>query len=570
MTLTSRLSTKTPLLLFAGIAALLLAAISCTGNDSPTATPVETSAPTTGPVTATPQPTPTATAPVPEDLTQGGILRFAIKERPPHQDVHQSVSNVLATWGAGLAYSRLFTFQRGENVPVPSRIPECDLCTSWKQTGLLEFEFQIREDAFFPDVAPVNGRRVTAFDIVFSYQRQMTPGWPNADLLSNIREIGAFDDNRLLIRLHSPDAEFFEKLANGRSVVIAREMIQHHGDLFDGPTLGSGPWIMEEVSSAGATFEANRNYYSDNGPHVDGLAVQFIEEDSTRATGVRAGLLDFAQTSLGEARSAIERFPEFGFASVTQHGTGVEVSFNASHELLESQQFRQAAFLSWDLDSDLSEIWDGELAPSVGLNLPDNTWTAPFDSSYGDMFGDTQAAGNLLNEIGITGAERINVVVGEFGESRSSDRYVETAESLAASLREHGLPVTVVPVTTRLFAENVWLGGDYDIFVGAPLPVSSLNGQLFGIYHSDGPWNTSGFAIEALDNLIEQQAVEMDRIKRGELLGQIQDEIMAQRLRFYAGTGIEHWIWRPNVHGLFPDTSGASGDFLTRVWLSPG
>ncbi len=552
------------------ITVLVAVAVSCTSSEEPTQTVVPTAIPTSGAATATPQPTATATVPASASLTQGGILRFAIKEKPPHQDVHQSVSNVLATWGAGLSYSRLFSLQRGSNVPVPSRIAECDLCTSWKQTDSLEFEFQIRDDAFWPDVSPLNGRRVTAFDIVFSYQRQMTPGWPNADLLSNIQEVAAFDDNRLRIRLHSPDAEFFEKLANGRSVVIAPEMIQHHGDLFDGPTLGTGPWILEEVSTAGETFEANRNYYGQSGPHVDGLSVQFIEEDSTRATGVRAGLLDFAQTTLEEALSATERFPDLGSASVQQFGTGIEISINASRGILASEDVRKAMFLGWDLEPEISRIWGGELSPSVGLNLPDSSWVVSFSESYGELFGDAAQASAIFNDAGITTTERINIMVGEFGESRGTDRYVLTAESLAESLRNFGLAVNVVPVTTRLFAENVWLGGDYDIFVGAPLPVSSLNGQLFSLYHSEGPWNTSKFASVALDDLIDRQAVETDWNKRGELIRQVQDEIMAQRLRFYAGTGVEHWIWAANVQDLHPDTSGASGDFLKNIWLMPG
>lgn len=547
--------------------AVLAAFVACTSEPDSTPTVSPTSTPTASSATATPQPTPTQTAPPPSDLTQGGILRLAIKERPPHQDVHQSVSNVLATWGAGLSYSRLFRFQRSSQVEMPSRIPECDLCTSWKQTGPLEFEFQIREDAFWPDIEPLNGRRLTAFDIVFSYQRQMTPGWPNTDLLSNIQEVAAFDDNRLRIRIHAPDSEFFEKLANGRSVVIAREMIQHHGDLFDGPTLGTGPWILEEVSTGGATFETNRGYYGNNGPHVDGLSVQFIGEDSTRATGVRAGLLDFVQTSRSEVESAQERFPELQSVSILRPETGVEIALNASRGSLTVPAVREAVLLSWDMQSAMSEIWGEEFTPSVGLNLPEIEWMVPFEDSYGDMFGDVTAANALINESGVTSPERIQIIVGEFGEGRDSDRYVLTAESLAESIQGLGIGTTVVPVTTRLFAENVWLGGDYDIFVGPPLPVSSLNGQLFGIYHREGPWNTSGFATDRLDTLIEQQAVELDRSKRGELLAQIQDEIMAQHLRFYAGTGVEHWLWQPGVQNLFPDTTGSSGDFLTSVWL---
>ncbi|MDA1296565.1 MAG: ABC transporter substrate-binding protein [Chloroflexi bacterium] len=544
---------------------LQIALLACGGPGAPTPLPTATASLVTP--TATPVPAPTATPAPPAGLSRGGILRFAIKEAPPHQDVHQSVSNVLATWGAGIAYSRLFRYQAGPGVPAPSRIPECDLCESWKQTGPLEFEFKMREDAFWPDVAPVNGRRVTAQDVVFSYQRQMKPGWPNAEILANIQEVAAFDETRLRIRLHAPDAEFFERLADGHSVVVAEEVVQLNGNLFNGPTIGSGPWVLEETSTAGATFEANRDYYEAGLPYLDGLSMQFIAQDSTRAAGVRSGILDMDQSTLEEVKSATDRFPELQTLTMTRPGTGVELALNTSRRPLDALAVRQAVLLAWDLEAALTDIWGGELEPSVGLNLPHPDWTADFDGLYADMFGDTDAANRLLNGAGLTPSDRLTIIVGEFGEAQGSDRFAQTAESLAGALNSLGLAAEVVRVTTRLFAENVWIGGDYDIFVGAPPPVSSLSGQLFGVYHSEGPWNTTGFSTPELDALIEQQAVENDPVERGRLLLQIQDAIMSGVHRFYPGTGVAQWMWRPTVQGLVPDTSGASSDFLRRVWL---
>lgn len=501
-------------------------------------------------------------------LVTGGIARFAIREAPPHQDVHQSVSNVLATWGAGNAYSRLFRFQRGPNVPVPSRIPECDLCTSWKQTGPLEFEFEIRDDAFWPETSPMAGRGVTAQDIVFSYRRQMTEDWPNADLLRNLVEITAVQDDLLRIRLASTDAEFFEKLADGRSVVVAPEAVAINGDLITGPTFGSGPWILEEVSSEGATFEANRSYYG-TGPHLDGLTVQFIPQASTRATGVRADILDFAETTPDEIDAALERFPTLQTISLEMPGTGVEVALNTAHPLLGSLEMRQAMLLAWDLEEAMPAIWGENAFAAVGMNVPEPTWSADFGSRYGAKFGDPAEARRLFSDAGPIAETPLTITVGEFGESVAEDLYIATAESLATALGDAGLQVTVNPVTTREFADDAWLRGEFEILVGSPPPISSLSGQLLGIYHSSGPWNTTGFANESLDELIEAQATELDRRKRGELLLEIQDEIMAESQRFYPAIGIENWLWRPRVQDFVPDTSGASGDFLTRIWLGP-
>lgn len=548
---------------------IALLACNSTGDPTPTPSPVATASPTSAVPTETATPAPTATLSPPINLSPGGILSFAIKEAPPHQDVHQSVSNVLATWGAGIAYSRLFRYEAGPGVPMPSRIPECDLCVSWKQTGPLEFEFALRNDAFWPDIAPVNGRRVTAMDVVFSYQRQMTPGWPNAELLGNIKEIVALDQDRLRIRLHAPDAEFFEKLADGHNTIVAEEVVQLNGDLFNGPTISSGPWILEEISIAGATFEANREYYADGLPYLDGLSLQFIADDATRTAGVRIGLLDMVQSTLAEVRSATERFPKLQTLALTRPGSGVELALNTSRQPLDSLAVRQAVFLAWDLEGALSEIWGGDLKPSVGLNLPYPAWTADFEGRYGSMFGDAVAANALLNDAALTPLDRLRITVGEFGETRETDMFVQTAESLADALNALGLATEVIRVPTRLFADNIWLRGDYDIFIGAPPPVSSLSGQLFGIYHSGGPWNTTGHSTPELDDLIERQAVEFDPVERGKLLIQIQDAVMGGAHRFYPGTGVAHWLWQPTVQDLFPDTSGASGDFLTRVWLKP-
>jgi len=85
-------------------------------------------------------------------------------------------------------------------------------------------------------------------------------------------------------------------------------------------------WVLEEISSGGAVFEANRSYYGD-GPYLDGLSVQFIADDSTRATGVRASILDFAETSLDEIKLATERFPEL--QTITSLSLAVSTRYKA-------------------------------------------------------------------------------------------------------------------------------------------------------------------------------------------------------------------------------------------------
>ena len=111
---------------------------------------------------------------------QGGSLTVAGFADVPHRDVHQTVQETLASLGPGLAYSRLLRLQPGTGDDQPSLLLECDLCTSWEFTADFAYQFQLREDVLWQNIAPVDGRTLVADDLVYSYNRMRTPGWASA------------------------------------------------------------------------------------------------------------------------------------------------------------------------------------------------------------------------------------------------------------------------------------------------------------------------------------------------------------------------------------------------------
>ena len=123
-------------------------------------------------------------------------------------------------------------------------------------------------------------------------------------------------------------------------------------------------------------------------------------------------------------------------------------------------------------------------------------------------------------------------------------------------------------VSTRQFGDDVWIGGDYDIFVGSPPPISSTTSYLFAVHHSDGPWNTTGYADPEIDRLIEAQAREYDPISRGKLLVELQRLILKGSHRYFSATRTTYWMWWDYVHDFNPQTPLGDSDFLTKVWLT--
>ena len=129
------------------------------------------------------------------------------------------------------------------------------------------------------------GRRpaLTADDVVFSYERQMTEGWPNAPVLANVADMEALDDRTVLVRFRQPEAEFLHGLADGHSRIVAPEAVAATGDLLRGPTVGTGPWLAARIGNDGAEYEANPDYYENGFPYLDGLDVQIVDTPEARA-----------------------------------------------------------------------------------------------------------------------------------------------------------------------------------------------------------------------------------------------------------------------------------------------
>ncbi|MEI4878468.1 ABC transporter substrate-binding protein, partial [Klebsiella pneumoniae] len=73
------------------------------------------------------------------------------------------------------------------------------------------------------NIPPVNGRALTADDVIYSYDRQRTKGYPNASILDSIAKMEAVDKATVKITTTAVAADFLLSLASPYSVLVARE-----------------------------------------------------------------------------------------------------------------------------------------------------------------------------------------------------------------------------------------------------------------------------------------------------------------------------------------------------------
>ena len=78
-------------------------------------------------------------------------------------------------------------------------------------------------------------------------------------------------------------------------------------------------------------------------------------------------------------------------------------------------------------------------------------------------------------------------------------------------------------------------------------PTSTTNSFLFALLHSAGQWNVAEHQDNALDAMIERQAVELDPARRRGLVRDIQRRILDQAYLFSPVNGGSRWVFRPVI-----------------------
>ena len=422
--------------------------------------------------------------------------------------------------------------------------------------------FNLRDDVKWHNLGPVGGRALNAEDVIFSYQRQVNPEFPNSPLLRNIAALEYLDPLTLRVRFDLPDTDSLLSLADGHSKIVAPETLILSGDLREGPTIGTGPWILERTSiDESHSFSRHADYFEAGLPLVDNLRILILTNEDTRSAAFQTGMTDVHEMSPVEWMRHLQQSPNAPSLEIPQPGTGIEVAFKTTEPPFDDARVRRAAMLSMDPLRIIEERWDGFGFVGTGFPVASPDWLLP-ESELAGRFNDTDSAQSLLRDIGLASKIPVTITVGDFGRP-----YLDYADAVSAGMQSVGFYTRVEIVNRRQFGEGVWLQGDYQMMLGPPAPVSTPNGYLLPVFHSEGVWNTTGHRDDALDAMLEAQAVEYDAKKRAELIHRVQNHILDQGYRFMPFTRTAIWTWRPRVRDFHPNFSLFEYHHWTKVWL---
>ena len=247
------------------------------------------------------------------------------------------------------------------------------LAESWEIPDDETVIYHIRQGIHWHDKPPVNGRELTADDVVFSVNRLFaTPG---------SYAYGVYEpDVRDAISITAPDKwtvvqkwlpgycmESLRILAE-YTTIMAPEVVEEYGDMKDWRnSIGTGPFMLVDyVNMSTATFDRNPNYwrkhpiFGDQMPYVDGVKWLIIPDASTRLSALRTGKLDIHGVSWEDIEALTETNPELVMAKNPPTLSNLIFMRTDKPELpFSDQRVRQALQLGLDNEAIVDAYYGG-------------------------------------------------------------------------------------------------------------------------------------------------------------------------------------------------------------------
>ena len=530
---------------------------------APGEAPAPTAAPTAMPApTATPRPAPTATPPPPTP-TEGPIIkRGGSLLLPTLADIGN-----LDPSKAGY----FFSFTIGANVygsvlrynwepPLDKLLP--DLAESWMaEAGGMKYTFRFRSDVQWHD-----GRPFTAEDAKFSLALQENRFTTD---LSNIERMETPDPFTLVIDLKRAQASFPAYLAIYWEPIFAKHVHEGAGgDLTNGPTVGTGPFKLEEYRpGTSLKMVANPDYFIPEIPYVDSIEYFILSDAGTQQALILAGRLDIIGTAATDMDSEVADSLK-GIKSDIQLldfdvGTVQVIVMNAEASPWDDVRVRRALFLAidrWRVVDLLPHLAKptGPLVGPPGWGLSDDElFELPGYRMGAELEEDQEEARRLLAEAGHADGIEADLI------SSPLPSAGQVREVLVADLAKFGFRLTGSQVPA---AEDVArrLARDFELNIqGVGYTVPDPDGASIGVL----PGLFTILEDARIAELFEMQSGEIDEARRRGLVVQLQERLL--EVAAIVPLAWQKFVWAasPRVRGFHASLGRYTNVRYDRVWL---
>ncbi len=510
------------------------------------------------------------------------LVVFAGSQTPIVPNFNPYTPTVLHAAMGGI-YEPLFFYNKAQDT---DPVPLLGESAEWSEDGL-ELTIGLR-----PDVKWNDGEPLTAEDVKYSFTN-------DAVQMDYVTGVEVVDEQTITIQFAEPSFTREYSLL-GATYIVPEHVFGAVDDLvtFDNSSnpVGSGPFMVENVTDAAYTVVANPNYWDPDRPGINRVQYLGIDGNSSAESLFKTGQLDYSTFFVPQPEQLIQA-GNLGYLNVASpNPTVVMICSNADLGCTGAQthkEIRQALNLAIDR-AEINEKAYYNLAqpasPTFVKPNRDEQWVAPGLEVLNPENADVEAAKQVMEAAGWTlGADGIYAKDGERASIKLesvegwSDQNA-AAELMVAQAKAAGLELNNGTITADQYSDRR-MTGDYELFLGALFgtPIS----DPFTIYRDSfttdytqpvgsslepGQTNYSRYSNPEVDQAIAAAAVTNDVEQLKEAYGIVQRNIVEDvpyislfhggSQTFFNQTDFTGWPTEDNLYAFPASWDGVSAAYI--------
>ena len=445
--------------------------------------------------------------------TEPGVVNFVIESMPTNLDPRIGTDGPSERID-GLIFDSLVELDA-------QRIPHGDLAETWETPDPLTYVFHLRSGVKFHD-----GRVLTSADVKYTFDSIVSASVtsPKRGTFRLVKSVETPDAATVLFRLSEPNSGFLGDICRPAIGIVP---VGAGSDFAQHP-IGTGAFrFVSAEQDDNVVLERNEHYFR-TPARIRTVRFRVVPEAIVRALELRKGTADLELTSLSpDMIPVLEKQP--GIEVTEQPGSNFDyVIFNFDDPVLAKREVRQALALATNRQEIIRYLLRGQARPTNGP-LPPNSWA--YEPDIAHFAYSPGRAEELLDRAGFPrraehGGMRFTVTMKTSTE--------ESTRLLAAAIKEQwravGVDLELKAIEFATLASDL-IRGTFQLSTLRWIGVNS-DPEFFEYVFSSrrippAGANRGRYRNAALDGLMEQARVEIDREKRRELFGEIQKEVAA-------------------------------------------
>ena len=393
-----------------------------------------------------------------------------------------------------------------------------------------------------------DGTDFNADDVKFSLDRARDEKSANAQkgLFKAIESVEVVDAATIKITLSSPAGNFLFNMGWGDAVIVAPESAEGNKT----NPIGTGPYKFSKWSKGSSVELVKNDAYWGKPVAINKAIFRIIPDAAAAVTSMLAGDVDgFPNFPSPEAIPQFQADPRFTVVIGSTEGETV-LATNNKKPPFDDIRVRQAIAHALDRKA----IIDGAM---FGQGTPIGSHFAPHHPAYVDLVNtyprDLEKAKSLLAEAGFPNGFKATIKLPPPTYARRG------GEIIAASLREIGIDLEIIPVEWGVWLDQVFKKKDYDLSI-----VSHTEPQDIGIYAN--PEYYFQYDNAEFQAIINKLNVTADRDARYALMGEAQRKLSADAVNGFLFQLAKTGVWSADLEGLWENSPVQANDLTEVRW----